>query len=365
MKKIVVCVGHLTPALALIDRLQKVKDLEILFFGRKYTAEGSQSLSAEYQIITSQKIRFFPITTGRLQRKFTRFTIPSLLKLPFGFIQSFIYLILHRPNLIISFGGYLSVPVVFSGWLLGISSISHEQTVKPGLATRINSLFVQKIFLSWAKSAKFLSEEKCQVVGNLFRESIFSSRTASKDLSSFLRKSKNLILVAGGNQGSHFLNKFVFANLDLFNKFFLIHQVGTVNYHGDFDMAKTLKRNNYFAVDYLGPQDFGAVLAKAKIVISRSGANTVWELALCKKPSILIPLPISAGGEQLENAQILSGAHFAKIISQADLSPTHLKKAIDEILENYSDYQSSADKFQKTLPKDATAKLVRYILSSI
>jgi len=365
MKKIVVCGGHLTPALALIDRLQKVKDLEILFFGRKYTAEGSQSLSAEYQIITSQKIRFFPITTGRLQRKFTRFTIPSLLKLPIGFIQSLVYLILHRPNLIISFGGYLSVPVVFSGWLLGVSSISHEQTVKPGLATRINSLFVKKIFLSWAKSAKFLPEEKCQVVGNLTRKSIFEKVAKSTQIRNFLKISENLILVAGGNQGSHFLNKFVFANLDLFNKFFLVHQVGTVNYHGDFNRAKAIKRKNYLAVDYLGPQDFGAVLTRAKIVISRSGANTVWELALCKKPSILIPLPISAGGEQLENAQILSGAHFAKIISQADLSPTHLKKAIDEILENYSDYQSSADKFQKTLPKDATAKLVRYILSSI
>ncbi|KKR76601.1 MAG: hypothetical protein UU19_C0025G0001, partial [Candidatus Curtissbacteria bacterium GW2011_GWD1_40_8] len=310
MKKIVVCGGHLTPALALIDRLQKVKDLEILFFGRKYTAEGSQSLSAEYQIITSQKIRFFPITTGRLQRKFTRFTIPSLLKLPFGFIQSFIYLILHRPNLIISFGGYLSVPVVFSGWLLGISSISHEQTVKPGLATRINSLFVQKIFLSWAKSAKFLSEEKCQVVGNLFRESIFSSRTASKDLSSFLRKSKNLILVAGGNQGSHFLNKFVFANLDLFNKFFLIHQVGTVNYHGDFDMAKTLKRNNYFAVDYLGPQDFGAVLAKAKsklcVALGLDVSGNPVMVDIGKMPHMLIAGTTGSGKSVLVNAFITS-----------------------------------------------------------
>jgi len=363
MTKIVLCGGHLTPALAQIEELKKTKNFEILFFGRKYATEGSRNQSSEYRIIKNLKIRFYPITTGRLQRKFTKYTVFSLLKIPIGFLQSFIYLLILRPKMIISFGSYLSVPVVICGWLLGIDSIAHEQASVPGLATKINSLFVKKIFLSWRQSLDFFPSEKTEVIGNLIRKSIFSSHATSKDVASFLKKSKNLILVTGGNQGSHFLNKFVFGNLNLFKDFFILHQVGTVNYMGDFDWAKTIKKKNYLAVDYLKSQDFGAVLGKAKIVICRSGANTVWELALCKKPAILIPLPISAGSEQLKNAQILENAHLAKIINQKDLSPKRLKDALGEIFTNYSNYLETANRFQKTLPKNASAKLSAYILS--
>ena len=131
------------------------------------------------------------------------------------------------------------------------------------------------------------------------------------------------------------------------------------------DKAVTIKNPNYLAIDYLNPQDFGAAINKAKIIIARSGANTVWELALCKKPSILIPLPISAGNEQLENAQILKDAGFAKIINQKDATPKKLKEAINKILANYQKYQKAADQFQKTLPKNATSKLLQYIKSNI
>ncbi|OGD84625.1 hypothetical protein A2165_02310 [Candidatus Curtissbacteria bacterium RBG_13_40_7] len=362
MKKIIICGGHLTPALALIDELEKLKNFQIIFFGRKFATEGAKNQSAEYRVITEKKIKFFVITAGRFQRKFTRFTLFSILKVPIGFIQSLIYLLMIRPKLIVSFGGYLSLPVVFCGWLLGIDSISHEQASVPGLATKINSLFVKKIFLSWRNTLDFFPKEKTKIIGNLVRKSIDSTKTKLKSLEPFLKKT-NLILIAGGNQGSHFLNQLVFENLDLFKTFSIIHQTGTANYKGDLDKARKIKRVNYLSIDYLDPADFSAVLNKAKIVISRSGANTVWELALCKKPSILIPLPISASNEQLKNAQILRDAGVAKIINQRDVTPQRLKEVISEVLVNYSKYQKAADKFQKTLPRNSTAKLAEYILS--
>src|SRR3990167_8297717 len=191
MKKIVVCGGHLTPALALIEQFAKDKNYKILFFGRKYTAEGSKNLSAEYRLITKKKIRFFSIISGRLQRKFTRYTIFSLLKIPIGLLQSFILLLFERPGLIISFGGYLSVPVVFCGWLLGIDSIAHEQSLIPGLATKINSLFVKKIFLSHSATKNYFESGKTELIGNLIRKSLLARTATSKNLSLFLKKAKN------------------------------------------------------------------------------------------------------------------------------------------------------------------------------
>ena len=107
MKKIVICGGHLTPALALIEKLESHKRPEIVFFGRKKTTARSQNSSLEYEIAKKHQIKFYSINAGKLQRKFTRYTLLWLVKIPVGFIQSFIYLLLERPNLVVSFGGYL------------------------------------------------------------------------------------------------------------------------------------------------------------------------------------------------------------------------------------------------------------------
>jgi len=361
--KIVICGGHLTPALALVEVLEDTKDLEILFFGRKFATEGYKILSAEYQTISQKKIKFFPITTGRLQRKFTKYTILSLLKLPLGFTQSFFYLVKTRPNLIVSFGSYLSVPIVFCGWLLGIKSLTHEQTVHSGLATRLNSLFAEKIFLSWPQTEKFLPKEKCQLIGNLIRKSIFKRQAKVPQIRRFLEKADHLIFVTGGNQGSHALNKMIFSLLDSVKKFQILHQVGRTNFEGDLDKTKKIQRTNYLVQDYIDSDDIGEVLNKAEVIICRSGANTIWELAALAKKSILVPLPIAGSNEQKINAQILENAGSAIIINQSDLTPDKVLMALDKILVS-SSYQQAALRFAKTIPLDASRKLAKYILKN-
>lgn len=360
-KKIVVCGGHLTPALALIEEINKNKNLKIFYFGMKIATEGSSNYSAEYRIINAKKIKFFPIVAGRIQRKFSRYTLTSLAKIPLGFIQSFLYLILARPNLIVSFGGYLSTPVIFCGWLLGIDSVTHEQAIVPGFASKVNSLFVKKVFVSWQESAEYFEKRKVVVVGNLVRQSIFSKHPKSSKIAAFLNESKNLIFIAGGNQGSHFLNNLIFDSLASLKGYCLIHQVGTANFKGDYRKAQKIKNKNYMSCDYIDPDDFGAIARKAKLVISRSGANTVWELAILATPAILIPLPISSGNEQLENAKILTKAGFAMVANQNQLSTKVLADKIKDIFENYENYHKKAVAFSRVLPKDANLKVSAYI----
>ena len=361
MKKIVVCGGHLTPALALIEEFNQSKGIKILFFGRKYATEGSKSLSAEYRVITEKKIKFYSISTGRLQRKFTKYTLPSLLKIPSGFLQVFVLLIVERPSLIVSFGGYLSLPIVFCGWLLGIDSVSHEQSSVPGLATKINSVFVKRLFLSWPATYDFFQKDKSEVIGNLIRQSIFKTTPRGLAIRNFLSGNKKLIFVTGGNQGSHFLNGLIFNSLDLLKNFSILHQVGTLNFKGDLDFAKKISKNNYLAVGYIQSVDLGAVFNKASVVICRSGANTCWELATLAKPAILIPLPIAASREQEQNARILEKAGSGVILKQKSLNPKILKTTLGNINKDYSEYQNAARRFGKTLPKDASKKMANYI----
>ena len=360
MKKIVVCGGHLTPALALIEALEKKEDYFIIFFGRKKATDGSNNLSAEFREVGKRNIPFVDIISGRLTRKLTKYTIPSLFKIPLGFALSLAYLVKYRPSAVVAFGGYLSTPVIFSAWFLGIDSITHEQAVVPGLANRINSLFVSKFFVTWPQTQKYFSR-KTEVIGNPQPASLAKRVSSDKKLNAIISGKTNLILVMGGAQGSHIINNLVFDNLDLLDKFFVFHQIGTANYKGDHQKAAKIKKSNYFKTDYISPEDFGAVLEKAKFVISRSGANTVWDLATLAKPAILIPLPIAAGDEQTKNARILETAGSAIIVSQKNLSRESLKVAIDKIQKSLGTYQLKAKAFQKTLPQESTQKLVQYI----
>ena len=360
MRKIVICGGHLTPALATIEQLQKKGNCQIIFFGRKFPMEGNINLSAEYRIISAKGIKFVAITTGRLQRKFTKYTIWSLFKIPVGFLEAIYNLLVIRPSIVVSFGGYISTPIVVCAWLLGIDSVVHEQAAVGGLANRINSLFAKKIFLTWRQSQKYFSR-KSEVIGNPTRSSLTKTRAHDPKIANFLKKSKNLIFVTGGNQGSHFLNSLTFELLPRLVEFSILHQVGTANFKGDLDRAKAISNPNYLCTDYLDNENIGAVYNQAKFVIARAGANTVWDIAMLAKVAILIPLPISASGEQAQNAQILADAGSALVLDQKEATPPRVTRTIEDLLKNFSQHQKSAQKFNKTLPKDSAAIIAKYI----
>lgn len=128
----------MTPAQAVIDVLQKkYPSWNIVWVGRKYAFEGTKTQSAEYTYIVRLGIPFVSLTTGRLQRKFSRYTIPSLLKIPIGIIQSILILKKYRPTLVLSFGGYIGLPVALAAYILRIPVLTHEQTHHIGMSNKI------------------------------------------------------------------------------------------------------------------------------------------------------------------------------------------------------------------------------------
>ncbi len=362
MKKILVCGGHLTPAIALVETLSAKKDVKVFLFTKINTTEGSKGISAEFKEAQKYNVKIINLISGRIQRKFTKHTIPALLKIPLSFVQSLFYLIKIRPHVVIAVGGSLSLPVIFNAWLLGIPSVIHEQAVEPGISNKINALFTDAIFVTWPQTLKFFPKQKTQLVGNLIRPST-QSVSKNKKLLNFVSTKKNLILVAGGNQGSHFLNNLVFENIKDFTSYKMVHVLGTANFKNDHEKAFNFKNPNYLAFDYLTAADIAHIYSRAKVVISRSGANTIWDLASFSNVSILIPLPIAAGNEQFKNALILKTAGSAVILEQRACNKKTLNDALKELEANYHQLKKNADLFRKSLVLKGNEKVSNYLLS--
>src|SRR3989338_3396442 len=366
--KIIIVGGHLSPALSVLDALPK--NWEILFVGKKYVFEGEKSLSLEYKTISDLKIPFEEISTGRLQRKFTKNTIPSLLKLPSGFFKALSILRKFKPDIILGFGGYLQIPIVFASFFLRIPVVLHEQTLESGFANKICSPMAKKICISWESSARFFPKTKTILTGNpIGKEIIQISKFIPIQSGQSSELDLPLIYVTGGSSGSHFLNSLI-ENLIpyLLVNFKVIHQTGDSFEHKDFQRLSELRkklpkklRDSYLLCKFIKPHDVGEALKQSEFVISRSGINTVTELIYAKKSAILIPLPFSQNNEQLKNARFLEKLGLAFIILQKEATPQVLLSNIQSMHKSINEFRKNLKNFKDLIREDAADKIIEVV----
>ena len=364
--KILITGSHFTPAQATIEKLQNYPEVEIVYIGRRFTLEGDRSLSVESQVLPRMGIKFIPIITGRLQRSLTVHTIPSLFKIPIGIVQSFFIVWKEKPDVILSFGGYVAVPVVISAWLLSVPIILHEQTLVSGLANSISANFADKIAVSFTENKQF-NEEKVILTGNPLRKEILADiKQISSDFREIFEvvKKENfpLVLITGGNQGSHAINKTVFESLEALNKIAcVIHQTGDSNFN-DFEKL-TKKRSDlknperYLPVKWIDGKNMGAILTKVDFCVSRAGINTLLELAYLKVPSLVIPLPYLYKNEQNVNAKYFEKLGLVSIISQNSLNEKNLVENIKNMLSNIDKLKKQAEAAKSVVIIDAADRL--------
>lgn len=359
-KNIVFTGGHAgTTALAVVEALKKANlDWEIHWIGPLYAVEGKKEITLEAKLFPQEKIIFHRLFSGRIQRKFTLWTIPSLLKIPFGFFHALSLLIKIHPKAILSFGGFSAFPVVVVGWFLGIPVILHEQTAAAGRANRFSSFFASKIALAREASREFFAEKKTVVVGNPILSSYFAIKPTE------IHSGTPIVFITGGSRGSTSINSLIEGSLPyLLNKYYLIHQVGP------FDFAKFAKikenlphdlEKNYEIYQSLLPLQMSANMEKADLVISRAGANTVAELIAAKEPCLLIPIPWSYLDEQTKNAEYAKEFGMARIMDEREATPNGFIKEIDGMFTYLKAIQERVkDKVSPDL--DAAEKLVNLI----
>lgn len=347
--KIVLTGGHAaTVGIAVTEELQKRfgQKIEIYWIGVKNAIEGKSATTLEYKIYPNIGVKIYPIEAGKLQTKFTKYTIPSILKIPTGFVQALVAILKIRPKVVLSLGGFASFPVVFWAWIFGIPVILHEQTVVAGRASMAASFFSRKIALSRKESERFFPKEKIVITGNPVMSSIWTLKTLAR------RTQSKTILVMGGSRGSEFINEEIFKIMpELCKSYNLIHITG----ESDYLKYKNFSNKNYEVVPFVDPREMYKYYEKADLIISRSGANTVSEILITQKPAILIPLPRTFMGEQIKNAEYAKNFGLAKVMLETEVNPESLKQAVEDML--------SRKIVQKVSPDAGAAEKVIDLLS--
>lgn len=357
----------MAPALAVIDALPK--DAEVVYVGRKHPFEGDKGISLEYHIVTSRGIQFIPLTTGRLQRNLSWYTLRSLGKIPYGIAQAIKILRATKPDIIMGFGGYLSVPIGLAAKLFHIPLILHEQTQGAGLANKFLSKWATAVCISWQSSAKYFPKNKTVLTGNPLMK-----MQPNKEIASFLPSGDlPLLCVVGGSAGSHAINLFLEKHLDtLLSSYRIVHQTGDAQLFGDYERLTGYReqlspeiKKRYILAKFIAPENIETLFSKADIVISRAGINTVTQLLLLQKPSLMIPLLTGQKNEQLRNAQFLQRMGLGEIFTDLTLSDQDLlqklhqlkkkkiAKAAQEIVERH---QHAAEKIISLLYENAAKK---------
>jgi len=334
--------GHHTSALAVAQALTS-RGWSIVWFGHRHSQWGDSADSAEYREVLASGIPFYDLKAGKA---YGISNPVRLLRIPWGFVQALVWLWRIRPRGIVSFGGYLAVPTVIAGRLLGIPAVTHEQTVVTGWANRAVAPLVKKIFLTWPQSAHQLPKSKAIVTGLPLRPD-FPRPTHPTPAP------RPTVYITGGKQGSHAINQTVFAAApQILSQFRLIHQTGSSSLHQDAAQAAALAARYPQAYEWF---DFDSrrgmsALSRANVVVSRAGAHTIYELALLGKPCVLIPLPLSSHAEQHHNARFLASQGLAIILDQSHLSPANLLASLQEA--------AKLDPHPINLPRDGLHKLV-------
>ena len=355
--------GHLTPALAVIEEIQNQgKPWNILFVGRQRTSQGTRNdETEEKKVIERMHIPFFPIRAGKIQRYISLSAVREVFFVPIGLIEACIFCLRQKPDVILSFGGYVGFPVVIAGWLLGIPVIIHEQTHILGLANKIAAQIANKVLVTFNDTKGLQQLNNAVITGLPIRKSFF--HTATKPTFP-LSLDKPILYITGGATGSVSLNNLLFPSIArLVSSFTVIHQTGKSSYEKAVEVKKQLKKeeqDRYIPSPYFESEDVAWIMQHMLLLVGRSGANTTVEISLFEKPAIFVPLPWAANNEQMLNALWYQQLGYGSTVEQRGITPELLLKAI---LDRTSKIPKEKDAKKHIPVSHAAATVVREVAS--
>ncbi|MEV0967616.1 UDP-N-acetylglucosamine--N-acetylmuramyl-(pentapeptide) pyrophosphoryl-undecaprenol N-acetylglucosamine transferase [Microtetraspora glauca] len=361
--------GHTYPALTTIGAVRERAaaagvDLDVLWVG---TADG-----LEAHVSAENGIPFRAIKAGKLRRRPNlrelASNIADMFRIPVGLIQAASIAARYRPDVVLSTGGYVCVPLGLASRVFGRPLVMHEQITALGLANRILARFATRIALTHPSSIDHLpgsARDRAVVTGNPIRPHLVHGDATSVWEHFGLTPGLPLIYVTGGAQGSRQINTMIEEILpSLLTRSQVLHQCGA-GWIGQLaqsaDRLPEELRRRYHPVPYIGGE-LADVFAAADIVVSRSGAGTIAELTAVGKPSVLIPLVPSAGDEQRQNARYLAESGAARAILEDKPGADRLLAELNALLGNPGDRAAMAWAAKSLGRLDAADALARVIL---
>lgn len=325
--------GHVTPNLALLPQL-RAAGYSIHYVG---TADGIERSLVEGET----DVCYHAISAGKLRRYFSLKNFADPFRVLKGVFQSRRIIREVKPDVVFSKGGFVSVPVVIAA--RGKAPvITHESDYTPGLANRIAARFADTVCVTFEDTLAKVGP-KGVFTGTPIRPSLFQGEAEKGLAFTGFDGARPILLVMGGSQGAQAINQVLRQALpQLTSQFDIIHLCGK----GKVDPG--VESPAYRQYEYIGPE-LPHLFACTDIVLSRAGANAVFEFLALAKPALLVPLPLSASrGDQILNAGYFVRKGYAMSMEQEQLTPAALTDALSTL---YADRQ----RFISTMRNDARA----------
>ena len=306
--------GHVIPALAVARELRR-RGREVYFVG---TERG-----IEARLVPAEGFRLEFVRIGGLKSVGARRRLQTLWQLPVSVCRALGMLAGTRA--VFSMGGYAAGPAVLAALARRIPVVVMEPNAMPGFTNRRIARLVARALINFPETARWFPAGRTEITGLPVREEFF--QIAPKP-----REEVLTILITGGSQGSRTLNEAARASWPLFREagfpVRLIHQAGRGAAEA---LAKGFAETGLAGEVAAFVQDMPAAFAAADLVVSRSGAGAVAELAAAGRPSILVPFPFAADEHQLRNAEAMARAGAARLITDAEMTGEHLFAAVREM----------------------------------
>jgi len=306
--------GHVIPALAIAQQLQKQYAAEILFVG---TARG-----IENRLVPAAGFPLRLVQVGALKNVSLTTRLKTFFDLPRAVWDSSRILSEFRPDVVIGVGGYASGPAMLAATLRRIPTLVFEPNFVPGFANRVVARWVSAAAVHFAETGKYF--RRCQVTGVPVREAFFHATPQSLNPT---------LLVFGGSQGAHAINQVVIESAaELLTRvpgLHIVHQTGERDYN---DAQAAYAKLAGAVVAYRFIDDMPGFFGQANLLLCRAGASTVAEVTAAGKPAIFVPFPRAADNHQKRNAEALQRAGAAVMLEESRLNRQSLVEAVSSLL---------------------------------
>jgi UDP-N-acetylglucosamine--N-acetylmuramyl-(pentapeptide) pyrophosphoryl-undecaprenol N-acetylglucosamine transferase len=319
--------GHIFPALSFLDTLkEKYKHTEMLLI-------LPRKIMIDEACILGNKVKYISSSSIRLSISFINFL--SILKFFKGSLESIFILMEFKPDIVVGFGGLVSIPMVMLAYLFRLKTLIHEQNVIPGRANRFLARFADRIAISFSRTKDYFKDysKKIVLTGNpLRKELVRIDKNKALDFFGF-SNDKLTVLVIGGSQGSYPINMGFFRAVSALSdkhNLQIIHLTG----RKDYDLLKHKYKELNISVrvfSFLNSMEYA--YSACDIVLSRAGATTLTEIIYFKLPAIIVPYGY-AYRHQMENAKILENIGSAILLEDDKLNTGILKDIIEDFINN-------------------------------
>jgi UDP-N-acetylglucosamine--N-acetylmuramyl-(pentapeptide) pyrophosphoryl-undecaprenol N-acetylglucosamine transferase len=349
--------GHIYPGIAIANAiLQLEPNAKILFIGGKGQRES--------KIIPDAGFEFAPILVQSFPRSLSWKWLKVFVKVPAGFLKSLVILSKFKPDIVIGTGGYVCGPVLLAGLFLRKTIVIQEQNVLPGITNRILGRWSKEIYTHFAESVKYFPKEKTRITGNPVRAEVINALPCHEKLG--LDKNKFTISAFGASQGAKSINMAMIDALPYLSE--LSSEIQIVHQTGEKDI-QTVKEaySKYPITAIIQPFFFNIyeVYASTDLMVCRSSAMTLSEIALRGLPAILIPYPYAAEDHQTFNAKALEENGAGIMIKDRELKGKNLADTIISLLKDKNRLAEMA-KNSKALGKpNSTQEIAKSILNII